>query len=267
MADTDLIFRQLPITGQPVDLVFGETDTPVIPSVVIDGGGAVTGLRMRVVVRTGVKLSGGGVVSGLRITIGARYDINVQRPTVGEARSLYQEGVDQPSDTTGGWEQARRAHVDTTPNFEAATPLRADTNLLWETAQPVRREQDAHFQQAMRLAVDALRAGFQDAARLRGERTAWFQRGVPRQGDTTPLFQEALRDRRNWAAVRYQEAVAHSAGVDAPGGRAATLVLDFDSRYQEGMPPPPGIWTPPGPEPEDPCYIPPVGDAVHLLFK
>lgn len=267
MAATDLLFTLPPITGHPVDLVFGETDTPVISTVTIDGGGTITGLRMKVAVRVGAVVSGGGVVTGLRMRVATEFDINVERPTVGEVRSRYQEGIDQHSDATSGWDQAAPTPTDTSPHFQDALPLQGDASPTWETGLPVRREQDAHFQQAMRLAVATLESGFQDGMRLRGDVSPVFQRGIPMRGSSSARFQEALRDRRNWAAVRYQEAVAHFAGVDAPGGRGVTLRLDLDSRYQEAMRPPAGIWIPPGPEPEDPCYIPPEGDAVHLLFK
>lgn len=265
MADTDLIFGRPPLTDQPIDLVFGETDAPVVQEVILDGAATVTGLRFRVNVANTVGLSGGGVITGLRMRVATRFDINTERPLVAEVSQHYQDGDDYQTDVSAAWSDTAPAPFDVDAHAQNGQPLQQDSTGIWTTAVAVHREQDAHFQQAMRLALDDLHADFQDSLRLRSDRTGRFQEGISLSSGTEIVFQETYRNRRNFTAVRYQQAVPHSTSFSESGARGVPFFICVGSRYQEAMRPPAGIWVRPGPEPEEPCYLPLV--PAHLVFS
>lgn len=263
----DLLFKGAPLTGHPVDLVFGEDDAPPITDAVVSLVGALPGLSGAVPVALGVTVAFAGSFPRLSGTIGVTYNSNTARPTVNRVASVWQDGADARAPLAAHWDQAMRTPAGTDSRYERAVGLSAQLRPRWADAQRQRQDAVARFQEAIRLGTVASASGFQDAVRQRRATGGRFQEGIDVRDGRTSGFQDGSKVARNWAAGRYQEAVAFLMGIQAHEGSALDIRVRHGVRYQEGMPPPPGVWIRPGPEPEDPCYIPPVGDAVHLLFK
>ena len=277
-----LVFRQAPVpTPGAVRLVFGESDQPApsIPDATLSGAAQVTGLRLRIGIRTGaqvqsaaqvtglrlrVSLQSAAVasiaarVTGLRLRIAAVYDVNVQRPVAGETTAQWQGGASvlagvslghegaEPVLVVAGaaWQQAVRLsdawgarHGD---SDRSARPLIA---ALWQGAQAVPTAVRQHH--------------WQEAEHLRAHGATGFQQGASvRSLANTMQYQDAQR-LRNWAAARHEQAVAHSGLVHTGRVRdAAPAYYPWDSRYQEAMRPPPGLWAPNPVVPGEPCYVP-----------
>ncbi|QXV72261.1 hypothetical protein Acf1_00064 [Acidovorax phage ACF1] len=264
----DLVFSQAPLTEPPVNLVFGDDGgAPPIVDAVVSLVTELPGLGGPVRVQVGVTVRLTTVLPGMSGTIGVRYASDTQRPTVNETRTRWQDGRPREDGVASTWEDARRVASGTTGRYQEAQGLRAGASSTWEDAARLRTERAGRYQQAAPLQTQPLTAEYQDARRLRTARQGRYQEAI--RTSLSPIFQryqDALRTARKEAAVRYQDAVRLSQGITEYGSRGDALVKGWRGRYQEAMPPPPGIWVRPGPEPEEPCYVPPPGGAVPLLF-
>lgn len=263
----DLLFKGAPLTGYPVNLVFGEDDAPPIADATISMVAAMPGLTGSVPIGVVVTLSFVSAFPVLTGAVGVTYNSNTERPMVNQVGSAWQDGTDTRAPVAAMWDDASRLPVGTDARYERAAPMSAQLRPRWQEAQRQQQGGEIRFQEAIRLGIVTQTSAFQDAVRQRRSTGSRFEEGIDVRQHRTSGFQEGSKVARNWAAGRYQEAVAFLMGVQAHEGSGLDVRVRYGGRYQEGMPPPPGIWIPPGPRPEDPCYIPPVGDAVHLLFK
>lgn len=291
MAATKLVFSRPPVpTPGPVRLVFGDEEGagPAIPDAFLQSGGRITGLRLRVglgvggvllsaaritglsirvAVRAGVQLQGGARITGLRVqSIAARYDSNVQRPTVGRTQSLWQDAAPQQHAARSTWQQSAPLPVGTHSHWQDADAVAASLRALWHDTQKIQRMVRSLFEQAERLPGTPARSSYQEAQRLRSDTSARFQEAVRLPG--APLvgrFQETYRDRQAHVGNHFQVADKLAVQIASGMGIAVRLPLGFGGRYQEAWPPRPGQWQrPPPPQPE-PCYVP--GLPAHLIFS
>lgn len=206
-------------------------------------------------------------------------------PLVGFIEARYISGAQRPLTTQarGPWQVATptEAGVDTAHQVAMSAPAGATT--AWQRAKQALGFVEAGFAEGARNVRPLVQTGFQEASHLTGRRvehkhqdairdrrsviTTSFRDALRlRAGDIQARHQDGFRDRRNWAAARWQEAVAHSLRHEGSSGPAAWLSTGWQVDYQEAMRPPAGTSTVPGPEVPDPCYTPPPGDAVHLVF-
>lgn len=269
MATVQLLFSQPPVaTPGPVRLVFGDDGgTPVIPDVTLHGGGRITGLRLRIGLRVGVRLSGGGRITGLRLQVGAQYRIDVARPTVGQALAPWATSNPLQTGTQDNTQDTQAQPAGAAPRWQHAAPAAAHaadpiTNAL---RAPVATH--AAFAQGAALATHAV-ALHQDAVRsVRTLLAEAFANAL--RGQTQPLtqrHQDGLRDRRAWRQAHWQVAQPTPPKSYTSGqGPAQWLNKGFGADYQNAMRPPPGIYVPPPPIPgADPCYLPTL--PAHLVF-
>lgn len=293
MAQIDLLFSQLPVTGQPVEIVFGADEgTPTgatdayllgtLPQPVLQGtitiGPVVDAtiaatlpppgldalLDMRQVYA--VHLSGALPQPGLLADLPAVYLTNTARPTVGQAlapwapSSPLQTGTqDQNQDT-----QARPAGA--APRWQHATPAPAQSTAPITNALRAPVATHAVFAQGVALATRAV-ALHQDAVRsVRTLLAEAFANAL--RGQTRPLtqrHQDGLRDRRplrqtHWQVAQPTPPKSYTSGQ----GPAQWLNKGFGADHQNAMRPPPGIYVPPPIPGADPCYLPTL--PAHLLF-
>lgn len=260
----DLLFKGAPLTGTPVNLVFGEDDAPPIVDAVVSLVASLPALSGSVPVAVGVTVGFSGAFPSLTGSVAVRYESDTQRPDVNEVAVPWQDAGRTQERTKGVWQDTTPVAPSWAVEWQPAAPLESAVHAAWQDVIRILNDARTHWQEAAQL-QNALETRFQDAVRLRNERSSWFQEAAPLQNFRTSRFQDALRDRRNWVAGRFQEAQAYANGVGSVFCTATPFDLLTDGRYQEAMPPPPGIWIRPGPEPEEPCYLPLV--PVHLLFK
>ncbi len=281
-AGLSLSFWRPPVvTPGPVKLTFGDDGTapPEAPVITLTAEGRITGLRASIAVQVGASVQVMGAISGLRgqiavralsmlqvsgtLTglprrcIAARYDINVQRPTVGS--------------TGARWQDAQPHQVGVRSQYQQTQPLNASTRSHWQDAAHIAVQQREHwgdtahlphatailFEQALRLPAREVRSAFQEAQRLRHVASTAFQPAL--RLPVQPLrqrFQETYRDRQRAVETRFQIADLLQRAVASGMGVAVPLQRTWGTRYQQAWPPRPGIWTPPVVPGPGPCYVP-----------
>ena len=287
-----LLFARPPVsTPGPVRLVFGDdgTDTPApaIPDATLHGAGRITGLRLRITAHsgatvastarltglrlhvnahTGATVSCTGRITGLRLHIAARYDVNVQRPTVGRTAAGWQDAQQRQAGVRSAYQQTALLNAGTRSHWQDTAGIAAQQREQWRDTARSPRATAIYFEQALRLPVAPTRSAFQEALRLRHVASTAFQ-----QATRLPVrpsrqrFQEAFRDRRRYVAAQFQNAAPLARAVASGMGVAVPLQRTWGGRYQQSWPPRPGIWTPPiAPPSPGPCYVP--GLPVRLVF-
>lgn len=288
MASVDLVFARAPLTGSPVHLVFGESDTVEAEfEVSIDGvlpalTGALLVAPLFEVVVEGVlpPLVGAlsvapvmdvtlvGTFPALTGTVAAMYISGAQRPTVGKTGAAWQVAEHGSTRTDGVHQQAAHAPARMESAWQEAAKASSDTAARHQDAdRNLRPQRTASFQQANRRNPAPARARYQDGVPVRPSRATSFQKALRLGDDTTARHQDGWRDRRNWAAAGWQVATPHWVRHLTRAGAAVHGDLRWDAVYQLAMKPQAGTSGRPQPPDPDLCYTPPLGSAVHLLFK
>lgn len=265
----DLLFKRPPLTGHPVNLVFGEQDgPPPVSDAIVLLVAELPALQANVPVALGVTTALAGGLPALTGSFTVTYNTDTARPLVSGVTTHWQDGTDHRAPVESSLQQAVPLPAAADSNYQRALPLAAGVRAVWQEAVRLRRGAEVHFEEAIRLGTQAVGNRFQQGIPVHLSRGGRYQEAlrVPTHA-VRNHFQEAYRDRRNWAAGRFQQGVPLSLRVETTESDALPFFLSRDSRYQEAMRPPPGIWVRPGPQPEDPCYVPPDGDKVHLLFQ
>lgn len=263
MADADLLFES-PATGS-ADLVFGGAD-PVGPALVEI---AITGSFEPLTVSAGLGMVTSVVITGsfepLTVSASAEYRSNTQRPTVGATSARHQVATGTQSGAThrqqdtsaspAGWAAFWQRATGLAPGVEHRMPptLRADrvsSMARHQDAKPARTGASFAHQVADQSVRKLLASAFENATRVSDDTLFKHQ-----DGDRTK------RARRSTWWQRPRHTAAHRWSSFQP---AAPYLLGVGGRYQEGVPPPPGVSTrpvdPPGP---GGCYTP----SPHLLFS
>lgn len=265
MADSDLIFG-LPYDGSlPAPLVFGEDSVAPIPDAPFSVVGRLPTLRGR----AALAVVRGFAVRGRMPALGGRvrttYVSGASRPTVNDTTSSFQQAAPTNESVRARWQESQTWLDEVRGVFESAQPISTQHRTTWLDSDRVRQDTAARFQEAQRLGVAPIRVPYQDGVRLRNALRQWFQEAerltIP---VTRAQYQDAYRDRRNFTAARFQQASPYSVAWTEHGGYGVPLNRLWVSKYQEAMRPPVGKWVPPGPQPEDPCYIP--GLPAPLVF-
>lgn len=284
-----LVFRQAPVpTPGAVRLVFGESDQPApsIPDATLSGAAQVTGLRLRIGIRTGaqvqsaaqvtglrlrVSLQSAAVVgvaarvTGLRLRIAAVYDVNVQRPTVGQTRGVFQGAMAAQASTTSRYSSAAKQPAAWRAHWQDAARAAAGTRTRWQDNARAPMAVVIAYQQAQRVPVQPVVQRYQQAQAMPHAVVSTMQQAqrVPVE-PVAQRFQQAIR-LRSARASAYQQAQPRGAAIATHMGYALALQKRWGGRYQQAMHPQPGRWVPPAPPGPTPCYVPTL--PALLLFS
>lgn len=242
MAAGDLLFES-PATGN-ADLVFGGSD-PVGPTL--------------------VEIAITGSFEPLTVSASAEYRSNTQRPTVGTTSARYQVATGAQAGAThrqqdtsagpAGWATFWQRATGLAPGIEHRTPptLKADrvsSLARHQDATPAGTGASFAHQVADRSVRKLLASAFENAASVSDDTLFKHQ-----DGDRTKRVSRLS----TWKRPRH--IAPHRWSGFQP---AAAFLFGVGGRYQEGVPPPPGVSTlPPEPPGPTPCYTP----NPHLLFS
>lgn len=267
MASTDLLFVG-PFDGSyPVNLVFGDDGgTPAVPDAPLAIAGRATGLRGTARVTAGRYVGARGRITGdLSGRVGLLYNTDTQRPVVSKTTGVFEDAQPRKDGIRGAWQEAPAMFSESRAAYTAAVPQSVATQMQWSDANRTRYGTRAVYQEARRLGTPVLRAEYQDANRTHAVVVGLFEEAERLATNTLRArYQDAYRDRRNFTAVRFQQANPYSVAWTEKGGPARPLAHEWVTRYQEAMKPPIGIWIRPEPPEPDPCYIPEL--PAHLVF-
>lgn len=294
MAQIDLLFSQLPVTGQPVEIVFGADDETPSTAIV-----ATLAATLPQPVLYGTVLIGPVVNAALQATLPqpalsalldvrqvyavamvatlpqpalladlpAEYLTNTARPTVGRLVNPWQPADRTETGAQDNAQDTRATPAGAAPRWQHASPTPAQAVAPIANALRASVATHAAFAQGVALATRAV-ALHQDAVRsvrtLLAEAFANADRA-----QTQPLtqrHQDGLRDRRplrqtHWQVARPQPPKSYTSGQ----GPAQWLNKGFGADHQNAMRPPPGIYVPPPIPGADPCYLPTL--PAHLVFE
>lgn len=267
---TDLLFQQTPLTAPPVDLVFGDTGgaADVEAALEADFGN----LQFDALVLPVVEILIEADFGALTLVATAEYVSNTSRPTVGRTISSWELAQDATHIQRLAFENSIRLPTGGAHAWEIAAPLKAEfRNVLPNAFIRTRSSATPTFQDAKRVGPAQIGQRFSDMLRdRRQQRVSEFQDATV--VGTWPLitgFQDRLRDRRPDLTARFQAALARGRQYLARHQKAGRRNTDRRTEFQDAIVPPPGasIITGPVVPPFDPCYLPPAGDEVDLLFS
>ena len=293
MAQIDLLFSQLPVTGQPVEIVFGADEgTPTVATnaylsgtlpqpglqgtitigPVVDAAIAATlpppGLDALLDMRQvyAVHLSGALPQPVLLADLPAEYLTNTSRPTVGQALAPWTPSSPLQTGTQDQNQDTQAHPAGAAPRWQHATPAPAQSTAPITNALRTPVAHSTGFAKGVALATRAV-ALHQDAQRAVRNlvRDAFANAARAQTQPLTQRHQDGLRDRRAWRNTGWQVAQPTPPKSYTSGqGPAQWLNKGFGADHQNAMRPPPGIYVPPPIPGADPCYLPTL--PAHLLF-
>lgn len=267
---TDLLFQSAPITAPPVNLVFGEIGGAADVEVSLEADfGA---LQFQAVVLPAVNATLTAQFADLQFVSSALYISNTSRPTVGKTDSAWEQGVGTDASSAVVFTETSKQPSGAPSPWQTAARLQVDfRNVLPASFEHQRSSAQARHQDAARLGPAQVAHTFSEMLRdRRQQRHSLFQTARSAgNGEIKTGYQERHRDRRPSVAQTHAEALARVISRSTLHGIGASRTGNRRGRYQEGRVPPPGLSIIPGPvvPPVDPCYSPPAGDAVDLLFS
>ena len=227
-------------------------------------GLTVRSLVLRPSVPLNVGTGAGASLPGVVFTGEVRYASHTQRPTVGQTSHHWQvaqqtedgadHGQQDAAATPAGWETFWRRTLASPQGIEhRLPPVLAAAPEQRRTAQ----------QQATRL-IEATWFAHQDGTHGELARQGSFQNAVPMRDATRFRHQDGDRTKRAGRVAFWQVArlLTQHQGTDFQS--ASLAPKGWRGRFQEAVPPPPGIsvWVVPEPPAPQPCYTP----SAHLLF-
>ena len=206
----------------------------------------------------------GASLPGVVFSGEVRYYSRTQRPTVGQTAHPWQlarqtedgatQGQQDAAATPAGWDTFWRRTLGVPQGIEHRLPP-----VL--AAAPEQR--GARHQEATRR-QDSTWFAHQDAMRFAAAQRGLFQNARPLRNATRFQHQDGDRTKRAGRVSFWQIArlLTQSQGSDFQS--ASPLFKGWRGRYQDAVPPPPGIstWVIPEPPAPQPCYTP----NAHLLF-
>lgn len=264
MSNVDLVFNQQyeAITGGPVRLVFGAGSDLPLPTVSLEGGGKITGLRGHIELRAVVVATGAGRITGLRGHMEMAWDANVSRGMRVALESVWQQAEPIAQAVGTAWQEAEQVRKATISRWQEAAPMHHGTQSVWQQAQPLRASTRPRWQEAAPMRA-ATQPHWQEAVRVRAATRSHWQEAQALRAGLTPRWEEAVRLR---AAVQphWQEAVPMRAQVRSRFSDGMPVWVSVHSHWQEAVRPGPGRSTVVPPV-KPPCYVPEV--PVHLVFS
>lgn len=286
MADNDLVFKQSPV-GQPSGLLFGEVEhiadvditlsatmpmltvaIVTVPPVDVDIHATMPALSVQVSVATIVEAEIDAVLPGLSVTATAVYRSETSRPTVGRTISAWQEAVPTKTETKHKQQTTKRYRTNQLAVWQVA--IKAPSFIESKQANRLKRTRsgvNGVYEAAVRRHTNVGSSYVNIPHGLRHSRTAQHQDATGVRASRVSVWQDMLHDRRASRVSKYREAKGVLQQLKRIWQPAAHQNLGRKSRYQEAIVPPPGIHNyvviPPT---EEPCYTPPAGHLVNLLF-
>lgn len=206
----------------------------------------------------------GASLPGVVFTGSVNYLSHTQRPTVGQSRQ--------------GWQVADRTEGGAAQSQQDALASRDGRQNRWERASgaqqgiehrlpavlvPTAQRRWTLFQSAQPL-VDRTWFGYQDGTAMAMRQWAAFQGAGPVRDSTYFRHQDGDRTKRASRMGPWQNARLRTARQRSDFQSATPDRRGWRGRFQDAVPPPPGIsiWMVPQPPTPEPCYLP----SAHLLF-
>jgi hypothetical protein len=268
VADVELRFRRAPLTAQPINLVFGGegSEPPVDLDVYVEVDGELPGLVGDVQFSPAFRLEIDGELPGILGDVEMQYQSRTQRPTVSSTAMPYQEAIKNHNAVRSFYQPAKRSHQSSQAVWQDADRLQHPVEITWDDAQRMRLARGLRWQHADSLASPGTGIAFQDGKRVHAPREIVEQHALHLQPTRSAFkFQQGSK-RRNAVRADYEVGIPLPKEHRERYAYALRLAKESRQRFQQAIKPPPGRRVPPEPPQPDPCYIPPPGGNVPLIF-
>lgn len=247
-----LVFTRHTDHGLPARLAFGDGDVETGGNVTLHSSAKLSGLRGYVRGRVGVKLGGSGRITGLRGYLAGRYNVNVERPLVGQVRDSVQAAGKRALLSADAWQDGLTASAHVQQHLQQAQRAAAVMSDRWQDTVALYATVQQHQQQARRL-VAVVDQSFQDALPLHTAVVQRVQQAARLVSLASGSFEDAVQ-LRAMAQHRLQQAERLYQVARHAGGSAKLLLLHHAERTQQAMRPGIGVRPPVTPEPAKPCH-------------
>lgn len=211
----------------------------------------------------------------LRALVHSRYNSDTPRPIVNDSTVAFQQARTSAVSQRAIFQQSLELPVSTRSVSDVGLHTSSLGRALWQQADALNVGRGVAYQRGVGTHT-ALQSNFQNGVRRHAQARTHAE--PARQLPTAPVivrYQEAHRDRRNLAAVRFEVAAGYSHQIVERGGQGLPLFVSSLVRYQDAMRPPVGVrpFVPPDVEK---CYDPTQPPSLifseawdgsgHLLF-
>jgi hypothetical protein len=262
----DLVFSEGPGT---TELVFTRPEVAgvVLASLAAELPGPMLSAWVSPTVDMGIAVA----LPALQVAAAADYASNTERPLVASASEPMRRGIAAQSVVETRFQRARSAHVAEGVSWQRGQRLAATTEVRLERSHmagrlPLRTRLSAALPQP----GAANRVRWQEANRtLRSRAQAGFAKARSAHGAPLSVpWQNTDHSARPSVRSGWAGAAGKQATFTTSAGQGVQLCQQRESPFQAAMRPPAGrsVWVIPIP-PRDPCYLPPPGGAVDLLFS
>ncbi|MGJ7605492.1 hypothetical protein ACSFA7_14230 [Variovorax sp. LT1R20] len=261
----DLVFDRPPLSGSPVELVFG--NDVAVPSDAVYASGRIAlpsfvVLGTATTTRPPTATASGSIALPAFMLFGAvRYDSAVSRSLVGKVSARWQVARQVDGGAVARHQGADRARVGRVATWQRATSAAGSVTSTWQDALRNRASAEARYQAALQLEAST-RNLYQEAGRAqRGVGARWQEAERLATAPVGVRHQEATRLLRG-VRSRWQEALRLQARHRDGFGAALQVDVGRMSRWQAAMYPLPGhsVVEPPI---DTPCYVP----STALVFR
>lgn len=267
----DLLFRQPLGTSHPVDLIFGEigsgdADHNVSFNVTLAAPQGVFDLA--ILTRYGVEFS--VTLPEPASVFNLVYDLAVTTGPQARAAATWQKATPTAAATRSGYSEGTRLHPDRQAPWGTGTRRARAIANPWVENTPLPRERRGRWQEATRRPSEDAPAPWHEAARRHVNRDATWQEAARLVGPLrVARWQEMARTSRPTHTLSWQEATALRRSWISAFTEAVHRRQSREAPWQEARHAPPGrsVFEPPIPPEPEPCYEPPAGDEVHLVFR
>lgn len=226
------------------------------------------GLQVAVEIALVVAVEVIATMPSLTVDMHALYRSEAARPLVGETSSGFQQADGVDAGVHHAQQSGARTPAGWSAGHQAATKEQVGVASGFQDGRSTQNSAAARHQDAQR-ALALVGTSYANMLRtLRPVLDSTWQGAEGRRSSFTADWQERYRDRRPSLMSSWGEAQRLLTRVADDSAVAVPLIKGWLSSYQEAMKPPPGIYIPSVvvPPAGDPCYTPPLGSRVHLLF-
>lgn len=267
----NLLFFKPLYSGHPVDLIFGEEDGETPSGNTSVQFNLTLGVAADFLLDSSEPVTFSIAIPPPYLSMVLSFDNAVTRGLRASVSAPWQSATRKPKNVNLPFEQATKLPVARRTPWTEATPMRASTEAPWQEMRPrVRPLRSAAWDEGTRRRGDPVSAPWEEMDRRKRPRvsTAW-QEGTPvRPHPTDAVWQEMTRTSRPVHTAPWGEGTRVSTLRQTLFGQGRPVHADLTAPWQWGRKPPPGrtTITPPEPPVDDPCYVPPPGLAVEVLF-
>ena len=200
----------------------------------------------------------------LQCSMALRWNSNTYRPDVAKCEAHLQQGIGMTATRVMRWQPAQRYIRTTTGRQQQARKMASNTAMRWQAAATLARAVIARHQIGAKLAI-AQGFAWQSAHKVNAASASRVQHGCKRDRVAKWAWQSGvLTVASHTSHIQHGVSLAMYVRSSLQGGVPVQIV--GNARWQQAMWPMAGIWRIVPAAPRDVCYIPPAGDAVHLLF-